>query len=528
MEYLLTADEMKGCDREAVESGKVTGVALMDKASLGVSKVAGNLLGDARGKRIAIICGKGNNGGDGLGAASYLAQMGADVNVLLIGSESEISGDVKTFLEKAKKLSSEHAKIQIQEFEQVADSLSLNDYDLVIDAVFGTGLSDEPQDAAKRAIQMMVDAFTPILAVDLPSGLNSDDGTAYTMSPRAVATVTMGKLKRGLIMNDGKENAGEISVIDIGLPDGLAATTNIDTYVIGASDVKDLLPQRRAETYKHAVGKVFALVGSVGMTGAGIMVGRAAMRAGAGAVVLGVPSELNNVYESQLTEVMTVPLPQTGDGSLSLAVLLQIQKNLEWANVLVVGPGLSRNQETSQLVAKILRSHDGAVLVDADGLNAIADQPDILHETHAELILTPHHGEFSRLTKFSVEEISKNRIEMARRYAKDNKLTLVLKGSPTVIGTKEGKVYVNVHGNPGMATAGMGDVLTGIIAAMMGQKLGPVDAAIAGVYLHSVAGDIALESKGVYSLIASDVIDSLPQAFKKVIDGDVFEFRRIS
>ncbi len=528
MEYLMTAEEMQGCDREAVESGKVTGEALMDKASLGVAKVAGKLLGEVRGRRIAIICGKGNNGGDGFGAAFYLGQMGAEISVLLVGSEAEVSGDAKIFLDKAKKLSSEHAKIQIEEFAGVSDTLSLNDFDLIIDAVFGTGLADEPKDPAQKAIQMMADSFTPVLAVDMPSGLNSNSGTVYTSSPRAVATATMGNLKRGLVMNDGKENAGDIYVVDIGMPGGLTALNGVETFVTGAGDVKNLLPQRKAETYKHAVGKVFALVGSVGLTGAGIMVGRAAMRAGAGSVVLGVPSELNPIYASQLTEVMTVPLPQTGDGSLSLAVLLQIQKNLEWANVLVVGPGLSRNQETAQLVAKVLRSHDGTIVIDADGLNAIADQPSILQETHAEVILTPHHGEFSRLTKFSVEEIAKDRIELARRYARDNKLTLILKGSPTVVATKEGKVFVNVHGNPGMATAGMGDVLTGIVAALLSQKLGPVDAALVGAYLHSVAGDIALESKGVYSLIATDVIESLPQAFRKVESGEVFEFQRVS
>jgi len=161
-------------------------------------------------------------------------------------------------------------------------------------------------------------------------------------------------------------------------------------------------------------------------------------------------------------------------------------------------------------------------------LNAIADQPEILHETHAEIIMTPHHGEFSRLTKFSPAEIAKNRIELARKYAKENNLTLVLKGSPSVIASKEGKAYVNVHGNPGMATAGTGDVLTGIIAAMLGQKLNPVDAAIAGVYIHGVAGDIALESKGIYSLVATDVIESLPNAFRKIENGEVVEFEKVS
>ncbi len=528
MEYLLTADEMRSCDREAVESGKVTGQALMDKASLGVANVAGKLLGEVRGRHVAVICGKGNNGGDGFGAAFYLGQTGADVTVILVGKAEEVSGDAKVFLEKAKSLSTQGGKIRVEEFAQVAGSLSLNDFDLVMDAVFGTGLADEPKDDAQEAIRLMAETFTPVLCVDVPSGINSNNGSVYTLSPKAVATATMGNLKRGILMNDGKENSGEIYLIDIGMPDGLTALAGVQTSVIGVDEVKRLLPRRKTETHKQAVGKVFALVGSVGMTGAGIMVGRAAMRAGAGAVVLGVPSELNPVYETQLTEVMTVPLPQTGDGSLSLAVLLQIQKNLEWADVLVVGPGLSKSQETAQLVAKILRSHDGTIVVDADGLNALADQPDILRDTHAEVILTPHHGEFSRLTGFSAEEIAKDRIELARRYAQDNKVTLVLKGSPTVVATKEGKILVNVHGNPGMATAGMGDVLTGIIAAMLAQKLRPVDAAVAGVYLHSVAGDIALESKGIFSLIASDVIESLPGAFRKVDNGEVFEFQRIS
>lgn len=528
MEYLLTAEEMRGCDREAVESGKVSGEGLMDRAALGVAKVVGKILGNARGKRIVVICGKGKNGGDGFGAAVYLGQMGAEVKVVLIGSSVEVSGDAKNFYDKAKSMSLEEAKIEVEEFEKVADSLDLDDCDLVVDAVLGTGLKNEPKDNARRAIAMMSETMTEVLSIDVPSGLDSNSGTVYEVSPRARATATMGYVKRGLIMNQGKEVAGEIYVVDIGMPSDLAALADVETRVVNAADVRDMFPRRKPETYKHAVGKVFALVGSVGLTGAGVMVGRSAMRAGAGSVVLGVPSELNQVYETQLTEVMTVPLPQTGDGSLSLAVLLQIQKNLEWADVLVVGPGLSRNQETSQLVAKVLRSHDGAMVIDADGLNAIADQPGILAETAADIVLTPHHGEFSRLTGFPVEDIAKNRIELARDYAKENKVTLVLKGSPTVVASKEGKVYVNTHGNPGMATAGMGDVLTGIIAAMVSQKLNPVDAAVAGVYLHSVAGDIAAESKGIYSLIATDVIEVLPQAFRRIEDGEPVEFQRIS
>ncbi len=526
MEYLLTADEMRECDRETVESGKASGEALMDKASLGVAKAAAKILGEVRGKHIVSLCGKGNNGGDGFGASLYLAGMGAIVKVYLVGTEAEITGDAKIFYDKLKQLPSGRANVELLELDK--NSVSLDDFDLVIDAVLGTGLSGEPKDTVQKAIYLMLQTKTPVLAVDVPSGLNSNNGTVFNASSRAVATATMGNLKRGLLMNDGKENSGKVFVVDIGMPGDLESLKSVETFVIACKDVKNLLPRRKTETYKHAVGKIFGLVGSVGLTGAGVMVGQAAMRAGAGAVVLGVPSNLNTIYEAKLTEVMTVPLPETGDGSLSLAVLLQVQKYFEWSDVLVIGPGLSRNQETAQLIFKIVRSHDGTIVVDADALNAIADQPSILQESHGEIIMTPHHGEFSRLTKLSPAEIARDRVEIARRYAKDNKVTLVLKGSPTVIASKDGKVFVNVHGNPGMATAGMGDVLTGIIAAMLAQKLSSVDAAITGVYLHSVAGDIALESKGMYSLIATDVIESLPGAFGKIENGEIFEFEKIS
>ncbi len=528
MEKVLTAEEMKVCDLEAIEGGRVTGVSLMDKASLGVAKVASKMLGEVRGKRIATLCGTGNNGGDGFGASFYLAQMGATLKVYVLGSTSDITGDPKVFFDKLRQLSDQHAKIEILEFERESGSLDLNDCDLVIDAILGTGLTGEPRGSAQKAIELARNAFTPVLSVDIPSGLSANNGSSYAASVRAAATATMSNLKRGLLMNDGKQNAGEIFLINIGLPDDTPGAKKVDTYMINCDDVRNLLPRRKAETHKHAVGKVFGLVGSVGLTGAGVMVGQAAMRGGAGAVILGVPSSLNPIFETKLTEVMTVPLPETRDGTLSLAVLLDIQKYFDWADVLVIGPGISKNQETAQLVHKVLRSHDGTIIIDADALNAIADQPEMLKDSQGEIILTPHHGEFSRLTKFSESEISRDRVEMARRFARENNVTLVLKGSPTVIASKDGRTFINVHGNPGMATAGTGDVLTGIIAALVSQKLSPVDAAIAGVYLHSVAGDIALESKGLYPMIATDLIEDLPAAFRKIDRGEIVEFEKIA
>ncbi len=527
MEFVLTSAEMRECDRESIESGKVSGSSLMNKAGFGAAKVAGLLLGDVRGKRIALLCGKGNNGGDGFCASYYLSQMGAAITIMLTDMPDAISGDAKIFFDKVKELPQDQ-QVEILQLEESIGTHPLDDYNLVIDAVLGTGLTGEPKEAAQKAIDLMLETRTPVLAMDIPTGVNADDGSVFTTAPAALATATMGSLKRGILMNAGKVKSGKVYIVDIGMPADLEALKEPNTFLAGCAEVRRLLPVREQETHKHAVGKIFGLVGSVGLTGAGVMVGQAAMRAGAGAVVLGVPSDLNHIYENKLTEVMTLPLPQTADGSLSLAVLLQIQKNLGWADALVIGPGISRNQETAQLVGKLIRSYDGTILVDADGLNAIADQPGLLQETHAEIIMTPHHAEFSRLSKYSIEEIARDRVELARRYARDNKVTLVLKGSPTVVASKEGTVYLNVHGNPGMATAGSGDVLTGIIAAMLAQKLSPVDAAVLGVYLHSVAGDVALEKKGLYSLIATDIIDSLPEAFQRVENGEIVEFEKIS
>ncbi len=527
MEYLLTSEEMKRCDKGAIESGAARSVDLMDKASLGVSKVASKILGDVQGKRIAVLCGKGNNGGDGLGAALYLAQMGASLVVYLLEKREDIKGDSRLFYEKLCEQRTLSKNIVIQEFDADTVGTSFDEFDLVIDAILGTGLSGEPTGLARNALDAIGNSTAAVLAVDIQSGLNADNGVAFSY-PHAVATATMAYAKRGLIMNQGSENTGKLYVIDIGMPKHLDTLQTVETFVVTQEDVKKLLPQRQKETHKHSVGKIFGLVGSVGLTGAGVLVGQAAMRTGAGAVVLGVPSGLNPILEAKLTEVMTVPLPQTADGSLSLAVMLQIQRNLEWADCLVLGPGLSRNQETEQLVYKVLRGYTGTVVLDADALNAVADQTNVLHETRANIVMTPHHGEFARLTKLSTSEIAKNRIELARQFAEEYGVTLVLKGSPTVIASKAGKVFVNVHGNPGMATAGSGDVLTGIIAALLGQKLSPVEAAICGVYLHSVAGDIAMESKGMYSLIASDIIEFLPNAFVKVIEGELIELEKIS
>jgi yjeF C-terminal region, hydroxyethylthiazole kinase-related len=406
--------------------------------------------------------------------------------------------------------------------------VEFGEYDLLVDAIFGTGLGRPPEGEAKEAIEIMNLSKVPVLAVDVPSGIDATTGKLLGVAPKAMATATMAFPKRGLLMNEGRERSGHIYVVDIGMPNDLHALSVVNTAVTTCEDVAKIIPYRPMETHKSAVGKIFGFVGSAGLTGAGVMAGLSAMRSGAGAVVLGVPESLNEIFEIKLTEVMTLPLPETEMHTLSAGAFQKSFQYINWADVIIVGPGLSRHPETAKLVYELLENYDGTIVVDADALNAIADNPGVLKASKAELILTPHFGEFSRISRISTEDIPYNRIEYARKFAVENKVTLVLKGSPTVVATKEGAVLLNIHGNPGMATAGMGDVLTGIIAALAAQKVKPCKAAIAGVYLHSVAGDLARNDKGIHSLIATDVIEQIPNAFRKIIEMEINEFEKIN
>jgi len=525
---VLTTDEMRKCDHETISQGRVSGETLMANAGHGVSRVGEILLGKVDGRRIAVFCGRGNNGGDGLGAALDFARKGANVDVYLLESEEEIKGDSLTFFKKLKRYASKSDGVTILDFSKSKKMVEFGEYDLLVDAIFGTGLGRPPEGEAKEAIEIMNLSKVPVLAVDVPSGIDATTGKLLGVAPKAMATATMAFPKRGLLMNEGRERSGHIYVVDIGMPNDLHALSVVNTAVTTCEDVAKIIPYRPMETHKSTVGKIFGFVGSAGLTGAGVMAGLSAMRSGAGAVVLGVPESLNEIFEIKLTEVMTLPLPETEMHTLSAGAFQKSFQYINWADVIIVGPGLSRHPETAKLVYELLENYDGTIVVDADALNAIADNPGVLKASKAELILTPHFGEFSRISRISTEDIPYNRIEYARRFAVENKVTLVLKGSPTVVATKEGAVLLNIHGNPGMATAGMGDVLTGIIAALAAQKVKPCKAAIAGVYLHSVAGDLARNDKGIHSLIATDVIEQIPNAFRKIIEMEINEFEKIN
>lgn len=517
MEPLLTAAEMRECDRVAIKEFGIPGIVLMENAGRGLAMAVERHFGSVLGKTVLFFCGKGNNGGDGLVAARHLLKSSAQVIILLLGKARQVSGDAKTNLDVIRKIARNNRDLSIIEFASIKQLSHLRKPDIIVDALLGTGFSGEVKSPYNKVIQWMNDSHVPIVAVDIPSGINADNGEAVGTAVRARLTVTMGLKKIGLVVGRGRECAGKTEVEGIGIPGQIFSSQTFKTFLVLRSDIQKALPQRPVDAHKHSVGKIFVIAGSRGLTGAAAMVSQAAMRMGAGAVVLGTPKSVYPILSKKLTEVMVEPLEETSEGSVSLAALPVIEKFFKWADVVVIGPGLSRQPETQELVLRIAEEMHYPLLIDADGLNALTKNISLLKKSkNRNIVLTPHTGELSRLIGVSSNEIERERVAIARKAAKDLGVTLVLKGAPTVTATRDGHVFVNSTGNPGMATAGSGDVLGGIIAALWAQKMSPYQASYCGVYLHGLAGDIARDKYGERGMLATDILAASVDAMKLV------------
>ncbi len=525
MELVVTSNEMRSFDRYAIERLKIPSLLLMENAGKGVAQKMRAHFGDLSGQLIYVLCGKGNNGGDGIVVARHLLIGGCNVVIILTCKPNELKGDPRTNFEILKNLSKKIATKSSFEFIQYSSVKKLEmlqSPNFIVDALFGTGFSGQLKGKYKSLVEWANALPAKRVSIDIPSGVNADSGVAEGTAFKSDLTVTMAFKKIGLTLNEGRTYIGELEVVDIGVPSNLEIVGNYQTFIVHQKDVQAKLPVRSFNAHKHSVGKIFVLAGSVGLTGAAAMASESAMRAGAGAVILGTPKTVYPMLAKKLTEVMTEPLDATKDGSVSELSLPLIEKHFQWADVVILGPGLSRNEETKCLIQKLVSTSNKRMLIDADGLNAIAENPSCLKKRKAkEVILTPHTGELSRIIKLSSEEIEKNRVEIARKVAREFKVTLVLKGAPTVTATQNGKVFINSSGNPGMATAGSGDVLAGVIAGLWGQGLSAEEAAWTGVFLHGKAGDISKAKFGEKSLLATDIQQHLPEAFRQVELGMV-------
>jgi NAD(P)H-hydrate epimerase len=517
MKTIVSAKEMRRCDEITIRTLGIPGLLLMEQAGRGVAEVAARHFGPLAGKDVLVFCGKGNNGGDGFVVARHLLNEGAFLHVVLLAPPAKLEGDARTNYKILSNLSRSHrSTLRIQRFS--ARLLSRRKKpDLIIDAIFGTGFAGEVPAPLSRVINWINRQRVPVIAVDIPSGVNGTTGVVKSTAVQATRTVTFGLLKTGLLCNQGQDCTGAIDVADIGIPPAVRNSETLRTFFIEPSDVKNVLPRRPSTAHKYSTGKVLVLAGSKGFTGAAYLCATSALHGGAGAVMLATPESVYSVLARRLSEVIVTALAATGDGTIAAAALPVLQEKLRWADVLVIGPGLTTNAETQELIRTVLRTYDGNIAVDADALRAVADLGlSKLSRLKGNFILTPHAGEFSRISGFSSRHVEEERIEMARKGAQSGRCTLVLKGGPTAIGLCDGTVLLNSTGNPGMATVGSGDVLAGLIASLWAQGMAQDAAAFSGVFLHGLAGDIAAEIRGERSIVAHDLIDHLPSAIRRV------------
>ena len=504
---------MKEIDELAVRKFGMPSLLLMENAGRSVVEEIEHRFGSVEATNVLVIAGKGKNGGDGFVAARHAVQRGAYVTVLFIGDETETQGDVKTNYDILRRMGDARLTF-LRLFKE--KEFTQQKFDFIVDAIFGTSFHGEMRGKFRAVVEWINRQHdSKIIAVDVPSGLDASTGRCSSTVVKACLTVTMALPKIGLCLGRGRDVTGLISVADIQMPGRLIKKYQSKLFLTEEMDVQSGLPVRSIIAHKQSVGKIFVLAGSKGLTGAALLCSQSAMKAGAGAVVLGVPSAVFSSVSRRTLEVMPYELPSTSEGSVGISAMELIRAKMKWADVMLVGPGLSQNSETVEIIQKIIATAEKTLVADADGLNALSKNLGLLKRRKCKsVILTPHLGEFSRLISQTVEDIEIDKIEIARSFARKNDVVLVLKGAPTIIASPDGDVFVNPTGNAGMATAGSGDVLAGVIAALVGQHNTSVEAAINGVYVHGRAGDIARDEVGEMGMLASDIMNRIPRVLK--------------
>ena len=503
LQALPDAEQQRAIDTWAIETLGTPGIELMERAGAGLAEVVARRVS---GGRIAVVCGKGNNGGDGLVAARLLRDAGQDVDVLMLAPGEELRGDARTNFERLPGRPAEPFQ-----------SGRLAGAAAIVDAILGTGFAGEPREPAKGAIDAIAAAADPgagepnrpvVIACDVPSGVDASTGEIAGAAVRADATVTFHAAKPGLWISPGKDQAGEVEVIDIGIAPGAPVRPSvglINSHVVAG------IPSRGRESTKFAAGAVLVCGGSTGLTGAPSLASEAAQRAGAGYVTALVAASLNYVFEQRLLEAMSVPLPDL-EGALQPSAAEIILQRTQRAGALVLGPGLGRDPATFELVRAVAASSEIPLLLDADGLNAHAGRLGTLAGRQAPAVLTPHAGELARLLDVDGAQIAAHRLASARRAAEEAQAIVVLKGDDTIVAAPDGRAGISRGGAPALATAGTGDVLSGVIAAYLSKRMDPFHAACAGVFVHARAGQLAAARIATEGVIARDVIECLPYA----------------
>ena len=506
---IVSAEEMRGIDRATSERFGVPSVTLMENAGGAVADYV--LSQHAKAQSIVVFCGKGNNGGDGFVAARRLHERHKDVRVILLADPADLSGDAAAMFGKLPLAAiAVHSGEELKS-ERVGPSLQA---DLYLDAVLGTGFKPPVSGLYAEAIAIMNASQIPVIAVDIPSGSDADSmGAQAGTIARADAVVTFTAPRPAHLFSLFTD--GPTLVADIGSPEE-AIVSALRLNVITARDVEPLIGPRPAESNKGNYGHVLVVGGSLGKAGAAAMAGMAALRAGAGLSTVTTPKSVLGTVAGFHPELMTEPLPETDAGAISAKAQDRIEELAKGKTVLAIGPGISRDPQTAELVRGLVARLRLPVVLDADGLNAFEGRASELKGAGRTLVITPHPGEMARLAGCSIADVQKDRLGMARKFAREHQLIVVLKGHRTLVVQPDGEAWVNTTGNPGMATGGTGDILTGMVAGMIAQHpTGVFPAVLAAVHLHGLAGDVMRENVGEHSLVATDLLQGLPEAFRR-------------
>ncbi len=523
--YLVTAEEMQSMDRETIQSFGIPGQVLMENAGRGAVRMLIEKFPDLQKKKVGIAAGPGNNGGDGFVIARYLKSYDIEATVYLLSEKKKVRGDAEANLKLLFPL--EIPVIEIPDMKTLQKQMdSILDQDVWVDAIFGTGLKKEVTGYFFEAITVINKSGKPVFAVDIPSGLDSDTGQPHGVSIKADATATFAFAKIGQLLFPGADYTGELGIIDIGIPTHIVEKETPGQSLLTLSSVRGEYRPRPSDAHKGITGHLLVIAGSPGKTGAAVMTAVSAMRAGAGLVTLGVPAGLHSVLGSQVLEVMTVPLIETVDGVLDTSSDKMIFSLLQDKKCLAIGPGLGTDFSTRELFIKILKKVKVPLVIDADGLNMLAENTEILKQVDVPVILTPHPGEMARLSRLTVTKIQEDRVSVSRMFAKEFNVHLVLKGASTVIAHPDGRIFICPTGNKGMASGGMGDALTGVIAGLLAQGYSPESSTHLGVWLHGASADALADSKGVIGFLASEVISEIPSLISILENGGAFVTNR--
>ena len=507
---LTNSAQMREMDSYVIEDLGIPGKTLMSNAAVHIAVAAMEHI--SPGGCAAVICGTGNNGGDGIGAAAFLLEKGVPVRVFLVGSRDKLTYDS---MEMLRRLDSNRGTLEaFTESDDIRTYLS--GCDVIIDAIFGIGLSSDISGEALLAVEMINASGSFVVAADIPSGVHADSGAILGAAVSADITITFTMAKPGHFIEPGCTRCGDVRIRDIGIPPNLVSGAASRVFAVTSEDVS--LPRRQPDTHKGDHGRLLIVAGSVGYTGAPALSARAASRTGAGLVFLGVPEPIYDIMAAKLDEEMPFPLPADRQGRLGANAAGEILRRAGECDVMLLGPGLGRSAEITELVLSIIRIVKKPIILDADGINAIAENTDVLDKAAFPVILTPHPGEFARLGgKLSSGGVPPNdRLRAARDFAAKFGCVLVLKGHRTITALPDGRVFINTTGGPAMAKGGVGDVLAGMIAAFVAQGFPAHESTVAAVYLHGLAGDMCAAGLGEYSVTAGDIVSMLPKAARSV------------